>query len=75
MSSGTRSARLILAGHFWYDTRPRIELGPAVKLTMLGNREVLDSGVDAESLAAVAAALDDLRRLGELDHRLPPAGP
>ncbi|MCY2994570.1 MAG: glycosyl hydrolase family 28-related protein [Planctomycetota bacterium] len=70
VSSGTRSARLILAGHFWYDTRPRMELGPAVKLTMLGNREVPDSGVDAESLTAVSAALDDLRRLGELDHRL-----
>lgn len=71
VSRGTRPVRLILAGHFWYDTRPRMELGSAVKLTMLGNREVPDSGVDAESLAAVSATLDDLRRLGELDHRLP----
>ena len=75
VSTGTRSARLILAGHFWYDTRPRFELGPAVSRTLLGNREVADAGVDKESVKAVAAALDDLRRLGQLDHRLSPTGP
>jgi hypothetical protein len=70
VSAGTRAVRLILAGHFWYNTRPRFELGPAVKLTLLGNREVPDAGIDDEALGAVTAALDDLRRLGELDHRL-----
>ena len=39
-------------------------------LTLLGNRDVPDTGIDDEALRAVAAALDDLRRLGEADHRL-----
>jgi len=70
VSRGTRPVRLILAGHFWYDTKPRFELGPEVKLTMMANREVPDVGVDDESVSALAAALHDLRRLGELDQRL-----
>lgn len=70
VSSGTRPVRLTLAGHFWYGTKPRFELGPEVKLALLANREVPDSGVDDEAMRAVAAALDDLRRLGQWDHRL-----
>jgi len=70
VSAGTQPCRLILAGHFFYDTKPRFELGPAVKLTMAGNREVADTGLDADALAAISAALDDLRRLGVLDQRL-----
>ncbi len=35
-----------------------------MKLTLVANREVPDAGVDGESQKAVAAALDDLRRLG-----------
>jgi len=69
VSRGTRPVRLTLAGHFWYGTRPRFELGPAVKLTLLGNREVPDAGVDTEAMRAMAAALDDLRRIGKLDVR------
>jgi hypothetical protein len=77
LSSGTQPLRLILAGHFWYGARPRFELGPAVKLTLLGNCgaspsdgsqiEVADRGLDDAALAAMADALDDLRQLGELD--------
>jgi hypothetical protein len=74
VSSGTQSVRLILAGHFWYNTKPRIELGPEVKLTFLGNRELPDAGLDSDAIRAVAAALDDLRRLGELDRQLSQAG-
>jgi hypothetical protein len=70
VSKGTRPVRLILAGHFWYDTKPRFELGPEVKLTLMANREVSDHGVDDEAMTAIAAALDDLRRLGELDQGL-----
>jgi hypothetical protein len=67
VSKGSRPVRLILAGHFWYHTTPHFELGPEVKLTLLGNREVPDSAVDDEAMKALAAALDDLRRLGQLD--------
>ncbi len=70
VSSGTRAVRLTLAGHFWYDTKPKFETGPEVTLTLLGNREIADQGVTADALRDVAAALDDLRRLGELDYRL-----
>ena len=75
VSKGTRPVRLILAGHFWYGTKPRFELGPEVKLTLLANREVPDAGVDDEALSAMAAALDELRRLGELDRRLAQSAP
>ena len=70
VSSGTRAVRLTLAGHFWYDTKPKFETGSEVTLTLLGNREIADQGVTADALRDVAAALDDLRRLGELDYRL-----
>jgi hypothetical protein len=72
VASGDRPLRLILAGHFWYNTTPRFELGPAVKLTLVGNREVPDAGVDEEAMSALAEALDDLRRLGEIDRKLAP---
>lgn len=70
VSRGTRAIRLILSGHFWYGTKPRFELGPEVKLTLIANREVPDTGVDDQAMKAMSAALDDLRRLGELDQRL-----
>ena len=70
VATGTRPVRLLLAGHFWYNTTPRFELGPAVKLTLVGNREVPDEGVDAEALRAMAGALDDLRRLGQVEREV-----
>jgi hypothetical protein len=70
ISSGNSPVRLVLAGHFWYETSPRFDLGQAVRLTLLGNRDVPDAGVDDEALRAIAAALDDLRRLGEADLRV-----
>ena len=59
-----------LAGHFWYDTRPNSELGPEVTLTLVGNRDIPDRGLDNAAREAFAAALDDLRALGELDLQL-----
>lgn len=70
VSKGDRFVRLILAGHFWYGTRPRFELGAEVELTRMANRGVLDAGVTEEAMQDLAAALDDLRRLGELDQQL-----
>jgi hypothetical protein len=70
VSQGRRPVRLILAGNFWHNTKPRFELGPEVKLTLMANRTVPDAGVDDEALQAMAAALDDLRRLGALDIEL-----
>jgi hypothetical protein len=70
VSKGTRPVRLILAGHFWYGTKPRFELGPEVELMLLANRDVPDTGVDDRSMKMLADVLDDLRRLGEMDQRL-----
>lgn len=70
VSHGKRPVHLILAGHFWYGTKPRLELGPEAKLTLMANREVPDAGVDDAAMQAMAAALDDLRRLGEVEHRM-----
>jgi len=67
ISQGTRPVRLIIAGNFWYNTKPKLELGPEVTLTMVGNRDIPDSGVTPEALQAMSTVLDDLRRLGELD--------
>lgn len=70
VSAGARPVRLLLVGHFWYETKPQFELGPSVSLTMLANRDVPDTGVDEDALSALAAALDDLRRLGQLEREL-----
>jgi hypothetical protein len=68
--SGTRPAQLILAGNFWYNSRPVFKSQPNAHLTLLGNSGAQDSTPSASDLAAVSAALDDLRRLGEVDYRL-----
>jgi hypothetical protein len=70
-SSSARPVQLILAGNFWYKNRPVFELSQATRLTLFDNSGVADSATSPEDLAALSAALDDLRRLGELDHRLP----
>jgi hypothetical protein len=62
--------QLILGGNFWYNTEPKLELGPEVTLTMIGNRDVPDTGVTPEAMAALSSVLDDLRRLGEVDRTL-----
>ena len=72
---GTQPLQLILAGNIWYKNQPVFELNPAARLTLLGNSGVADSSVDSESLTALSAALDDLRRLGELDYNLSRAKP
>jgi len=72
VATGTRPVRLILAGHFWYNTAPRFELGPAVQLTLVGNREVPDVGADGAAMEVLGEALDDLRKLGEIDRAWEP---
>jgi hypothetical protein len=67
-SQGTRRLELMLAGDFWYKNHPLFDLDQAARLTLLGNSGVTDSAVTPESLNALSAALDDLRRLGEMDH-------
>ena len=70
-SSGTRPLQLMLAGGFWYNNHPAFDLSPATTLTLLGNSGVADTVVTPEAMSALSASFDDLRRLGELDHRLP----
>jgi hypothetical protein len=69
-SRGVRPLRLMLAGDFWYNNHPQFDLDQSTRLILLGNSGVSDSGVTSESLDALSAALDDLRKLGELDYSL-----
>jgi Pectate lyase superfamily protein len=73
--------KLFLLGCSWYGARPDVKMGPAGKLAVVGNESystpkggepVADAAIFGDSaakadLAAVSRALDDLRRLGELD--------
>jgi hypothetical protein len=75
---------LFLLACSWYGARPDVRMGAAAKLFVVGN-ESYGTGKDGEpvtdptpfkevateaTLAQVSRALDDLRRLGELDLRL-----
>jgi len=69
--SGARPVRLILAGDFWYNNRPVFKAEPSAQVVLAGNSGAPDSTLGPPELAAIAAALDDLRRLGALDLHLP----
>ena len=69
MATGDRPLELILAGHFLYNVTPQFNLSASVRLTLVENQGLANAGLDRpEALAAMAAALDDLRALGRLDH-------
>jgi hypothetical protein len=80
---GAGSVELFLVGCVWYDSKPDVQIGPAARLSMVGNEALLmdkvqytaDDQMTPETLPALAGALDDLRRLGELDLRLNHASP
>jgi hypothetical protein len=75
---GASPVELFLVGCVWYDSKPDVLMGPAARLTILGNEALLmqtvqygaEDAMSAQSLPALTRALDDLRRLGELDLRL-----
>jgi len=67
VARGSLPLQILIAGCFCYRTVPQFDLDPAVRLSLIGNIGIEDRGVDASALAAYAAALDDLRRLGEAD--------
>lgn len=69
VSSGDSPCEVILAGNFLYNVKPKFELAAGHKLTVVANSAVGTPLVDqgAERLDGLAAALDDLRRLGKLD--------
>jgi hypothetical protein len=73
--SGLGPVQLILAGNCWYQNRPVFKTEPLARVILVGNRGVADSVIGTPELAAIATALDDLRRLGELDLRLGEASP
>jgi hypothetical protein len=65
--SGQRPAQMTLAGNFWYRNGPVFDLGAAGRLTLLGNTGASDSESARLEMALLSPALDDLRRLGQLD--------
>jgi hypothetical protein len=68
--------QLILPGCFWYNNSPVFNLDPAVKPTLMGSGGApvggpTDSGITSAALSGMSNALDDLRKLGQLDSSLP----
>ena len=41
--SGTRPVQLILAGDFWYNSRPVFKAEPAARIVLFGNKGASDS--------------------------------
>ena len=69
-SSAAPSLQLILAGEFWYNNSPVFNLDPTVTPTVLCSGGIPDSGVTPAAMTALSNALDDLRKLGQLDSSL-----
>lgn len=71
VTTGETPLELALCGLFLYNVTPRFELGPGTRLTLLANQGLDKAGLERpEGHQAIAAALDDLRRLGQLDHQV-----
>ncbi|MGD0090953.1 MAG: glycosyl hydrolase family 28-related protein [Planctomycetota bacterium] len=78
--TGDKPLDLFLMSICFYNTKPDIHKGPSMQVYLVGNdgfklpeqttEYKADDKVDAEALAKISAALDDLRRLGETDLRL-----
>jgi len=75
---GTRPVNIILAGCSFYSTRLVPNLTGAAHLSTVGNYSIngklestpADNHYSPETLQALAVALDDLRKLGDIDVRL-----
>jgi len=81
---GRRKLELLLWGNCFYKTHLEVQKGASLRLGLLGNEGVAVEGKDrvlshenraadnlpAAELGRLAGALDDLRRLGELDLRI-----
>ena len=78
---GPGPLEVVLMGCSWYGARPDPQLSPAAKLVAVGNEffGTIPAGGESslftdaptdETLSLLSRALDDLRRLGELDLRL-----
>ncbi len=72
---GEGPANLFLLANCFYKTRLDVEKGPGLRVHLVANEPVAAGGegiedtASPETLAALARALDDLRRLGEADLR------
>lgn len=77
ITTGEKPLQLTLMGNLWYNTVPELKLSPATRLVAIANvpfgtgQPPQDSGLEApQALTAVSQSLDDLRRLGYLDHQV-----
>jgi hypothetical protein len=69
-SAGAQPLQLLMAGNCWHQTHAAFALARSTALTLLGNSGADDTDGKLADTAGLAAALDDLRRVGELDHTL-----
>jgi len=80
IQTGDKALELFLMAICFYNTKPEIHKNQSAQVYLVGNdgfklpeqttEYQADDKVDAQALAKIAAALDDLRRLGETDLRL-----
>jgi hypothetical protein len=68
------SLQLVFAGGLWYGATPSFSLSSGTPM-LIASRGVSDSGLSAAGTNALAASLDDLRSLGQLDNSLPQINP
>ena len=74
--TGTRPLEMILWGCSFYDARLSVQKDDAAHIQLVGCNAVGDKAAKIEdtlppdALAPFSAALDDLRRLGEMDLKL-----
>jgi len=68
---GDRPVDLILMGSHFYKTKPEFRLTGNAQLALIGNQGCENSlKISAPVFEKIAAGLDDLRHLGEIDHEL-----
>lgn len=75
LQTGTTPFALTLLGSCFYDSQPDLKLAPSTKLAVLGcsqfgNKKLPEIPDVADALPRIANALDDLRRLGQVDLQL-----
>ncbi|MCY3021848.1 MAG: glycosyl hydrolase family 28-related protein, partial [Planctomycetota bacterium] len=80
VQTGDRPLELFLLANCFYNTKPDIQKGASAQVYLVGNdgfklpeQQTLytaDDSVRPDTLAKIATALDDLRRLGETDLKL-----
>ena len=67
--TGDQPLAMLFLGNYLYNCAPKIAVGPRTTIRGIGNLGIADAPL-AEAIPQIVRALDDLRKLGELDLKL-----